>query len=467
MTEQKNEKSGNQNLTDNLENTMEPKVHYGFLTATTMIIGTVIGSGIFFKSDDILNYTGGNVLLGVLVFCIGAWGIIFGSLTVTELSTRTTKNGGIVGYFEDFISPKIACGFGWFQTFVYFPTLIVVLAWVSGIYTCMLFGLHNTLEMQSLLGIFYLFLFYGINLISVKLGGYFQNITTFIKLIPLLGIAVIGFFWGAPHPALDAGVTLVSTRNVGFAWLAALVPIAYSFDGWIVATNITNEVKNPKKNMTLALIIGPIIVLVVYLAFFLGLTKILGVEYILSTRDAAIDKVGEMILGSNGAKILLVFVVIAVLGVVNGLILGGLRMPQALASKDMIPNAKSVEKINDRVQLSIKSWGISFVSSLLWFIVHYLTQKTNVLSGGDISEIAIVFSYACYIMLYIKVLSMKKNGQIHSIFRGVICPIFAVLGAGIIFVGGFIRNPVYVSFFVLFCIFVFAAGIFYYHRKTH
>lgn len=65
--------------------------HYGLFTATTMIIGIVIGSGIFFKADDVLNYTGGSVALGVLVFCIGAFSIIFGSLTLTELSTRTKK----------------------------------------------------------------------------------------------------------------------------------------------------------------------------------------------------------------------------------------------------------------------------------------------------------------------------------------------------------------------------------------
>ena len=223
------------NANGTTQNNTEIKQHYGFMTATTMIIGIVIGSGIFFKSDDILAYTGGNVWLGVLVFCIGAWGIIFGSLSITELSIRTSNNGGVVGYFEAFISKKIACGFGWFQTFVYFPTLIVVLAWVSGIYTCSLFGFDNTLEMQSLLGFLYLLFFYGINLISVKIGGYFQNATTLIKLIPLLVIAIAGFFWGQPHPVLEEGVALVTTQNVGFAWLAALVPIAYSFDGWIIA----------------------------------------------------------------------------------------------------------------------------------------------------------------------------------------------------------------------------------------
>ena len=453
-----NKGTNESDLNGTTQNNAAIKQHYGFMTATTMIIGIVIGSGIFFKSDDILAYTGGNVWLGVLVFCIGAWGIIFGSLSITELSIRTSNNGGVVGYFEAFISKKIACGFGWFQTFVYFPTLIVVLAWVSGIYTCSLFGFDNTLEMQSLLGFLYLLFFYGINLISVKIGGYFQNATTLIKLIPLLVIAIAGFFWGQPHPELEEGVKLVTTQNVGLAWLAALVPIAYSFDGWIIATNITNEVKNPKKNMTLALICGPIVVLGVYLTFYLGLTKILGVNYILSTKDQAINKVGELLLGTYGTKIILIFIVISVLGVVNGLVLGGIRMPQALASKNMMPAATKIGTIHERLQVSVPSLQVSFVTSIIWFAIHYVTQKFNLLRGGDISEIAIVFSYACYIILYIKVMKMKKAGEIKGIFRGWICPVFAIAGATIIFVGGFIRNPFYVGIFIAFCALVFALG---------
>ena len=438
---------------------------YGVFTATAMIVGIVIGSGIFFKSDDILNYTGGNIFLGVLVFCIGAFGIIFGSLTLTELSMRTLKNGGAVGYYEEFISPKIASGFGWFQTFVYFPTLTVILSWVAGIYTCLLFGFEMTLETQVLIGLAYMLLFYLLNILSVKLGGYFQNATAVIKLIPLLGIALVSLFWSEPAPVLEAGIELVKTRDVGIAWLAALVPIAFSFDGWIVSTSIASEVKNPKKNMTIALIIGPIIVLGVYLMFFLGLNKMLGAEYILSTRDAAINKVGEMLLGAYGTRILLTFVLVSVLGVVNGVILGGLRMPQALASKDMIPNSAKVKQLNPKFQLSLRSCAINFIASLVWMVVHYITQKTNALVGGDISEISIVFSYACYIILYLKVITMKKNKIINSVFKGIICPIFAIIGASIIFVGGFITNPVYVSFFILFCLSVCLVGILYYEKS--
>ncbi len=441
------------------------KEHYGLLTATTMIIGIVIGSGIFFKSDDVLSYTGGNVGLGVLVLCIGAFSIIFGSLTLTELSIRTKKNGGFVGYYEDFISKEVACGFGWFQTFVYYPTLNAVVSWVAGIYTCSLFGIKATLEIQIMIGYALMLIVYAVNILSLKLGGYFQNLSTIIKLIPLLGIAVLGAFWGVANPEIPAGIELVSKSNVGLGWLAALAPIAFSYDGWIIATSITNEVKNPKKNMPLALIIGPLVVLAVYLLYFVGITNMLGTEYIMSTGNDAVNKAGELILGNDGGKVILIFIIISILGVVNGITLGSLRMPQALASKHMIPNAEKIDKINPRLQLSVQSCIISFLLSSVWMVIHYITQKNGLIGGGDVSEIAIVFSYVCYTILYIKVMKMRKEGIVTSYFKGIICPIFGIMGSAIMLVGGLISNPMYVLRFILFCVGVCLIGFLYYRSK--
>jgi APA family basic amino acid/polyamine antiporter len=439
------------------------KEHYGLFTATTMIIGIVVGSGVFFRSADVLKYTGGNVWLGVLAFCIGAFSIIFGCLTLTELSIRTEKNGGAVGYYEDFISKKIASGFGWFQTFVYFPTINAVVSWVAGIFTCSLFSIKATLEIEILMGFAYMVIFYAFNILSVKFGGYFQNASTIIKLIPLLTIAIVGIFWGTSHPEIPAGIKYISKSYVGLGWLAALTPIAFAFDGWIVAPSITNEVKNSKKNMPRALVIGPLVVLGVYLLYFLGLNNMLGSEYIMSTGSDAINKAGELLFGSNGAKAILIFVIISILGVVNGLTLGSLRMPQALASKNMLPNAKKVAQINPKIQLSVRSCLISFITATVWMILHYVTQKSGIMGNGDISEIAIVFSYVCYALLYVEVIKMNKNKTITSFFKGIICPVFALLGSAIILVGGIISNPEYVLIFIVFCGAVCILGILYYH----
>jgi APA family basic amino acid/polyamine antiporter len=442
------------------------KEHYGLLTATTMIIGIVIGSGIFFKSDDVLKYTGGNMGLGVLVLCIGAFSIIFGSLTLTELSMRTKKNGGFVGYYEEFISKGVAAGFGWFQTFIYYPTLNAVVSWVSGIYTCSLLGIKGTLENQIAVGLVFMTLIYSMNILSLKLGGYFQNLSTIIKLIPLLGIAILGVFLGAASPEIPQGIKVATESNVGFGWLAALAPIAFAYDGWIIATSITNEVKKPEKNMPLALIIGPLVVLGVYLLYFLGITNMLGVSYIMSTGNDAVNKAGEILLGSNGSKIILVFVIISILGVVNGITLGSLRMPQALASKNMLPEAEKIAVIHPKYQLSLKSCLLSYVITLIWMGLHYLTQKSGIIGSSDVSEIAIVFSYVCYIILYIKVIKMKKANIIKSTFKGIICPVLGTLGSVIILIGGIVSNPVYVPVFILICLIAGGIGYGYYNNKN-
>ncbi|MBO0477675.1 APC family permease [Vagococcus sp. DIV0080] len=418
-----------------------------------MIVGICIGSGIFYKVDDILMFTGGNVFLGALVFVIGAFSIIFGSISLTNLASRSTKNGGIVGYFEDFYSESIASAVGWFQTFLYYPTIAVVVAWAAGIYTCLLLGLPDNLDLQMLIGLGYLLLFYFINILSSSLGGHFQVISSLIKLIPLIGVGIIALFFNQGQPDIPSNVNPVPLTNVGMGWLAALAPTAFSYDGWAISLSISGEVKNPKKTMPIALVIAPIIVLIVYLSYFLGMTHILGPEYILATGNSAVTQVGQMLLGKSGEVIILLFILISMLGVVNGVILGHIRMPYALATKNMIPASEQVVK-NNRGLSKNYSALISMACSLFWFFIHYLSQKFSLMTTGDISEIAIVFGYLFYMALYIKVLMLYKQKIVTNVFTGLISPILALIGGSIIIIGGFSSNPLsMIAFFVICSIF--------------
>lgn len=445
---------------------MKQAKHYGLLTAISMIVGICIGSGIFFKADDVLAYTGGNVLSGVLVFCIGAFCVIFGSITLTELAGRTSKSGGVIGYFEEFISSAAASAFGWFQLWVYFPTISVVVSWVAGIYTTQLFAFPSTLEIQVLIGFIYLTFFFALNYFSLKNGGRFQNLTTFIKMIPLFGIAVIGLFWNAPSPVPYEGTTAAEPGSAGWGWLAALAPVAFSFDGWVISTTITSEVKNAKRNMPLALLIGPLIVLSVYLAFFLGMVSIIGEESILAAGDGAINQIGTAILGASGEAVILVFVLIAVLGVVNGLTLGFIRLPQALAEKNMLPGSRKIKLIDSKTELSPYSALLAYGISFIWMILHYATQKSEILAGGDVSEIAIVFSYLTYTLLYFKVLQMKREGIIQNPFLGYIAPVLGMAGSAIILIGGIFSNPAFVPVFIALSLLVCLSGYVYFLKKT-
>lgn len=435
---------------------------YGLFTTIAMIVGIVIGSGIFFKSDNVLVYTNGNIFLGILVFIIAAFSIIFGSLSFSVLASRTDEAGGVISYSEKYWSKSIACAYGWFQTFVYYPTIICVVAWVVGIYTTILFGVESTLETQVIIGAISITVLYIINILSYKLGGYLQNAATIIKLIPLILIAVAGLIYGNPAPILAENIT---ASNVGLSWIAAIGPIAFSYDGWIISTSIGHEVKNGKKNLPLALVISPIIILSIYVLYFVGISTFLGADTVMSLGDAHVNEAAFKLFGSFGAKIILIFVIISVLGTVNGVVIGMMRLPYSLAIRNMFPNSNKFDTISQKYGISLSSAILTYIINMIWMVIHYITQKYNLLPNSDVSEISIVTNYAGFILMYVAVIKLARRGEIKSKFMGYIVPILATVGSLFILYGG-LQNPLFL-YYVGFCVVVVLVAMVYYKRKSN
>ena len=440
----------------------QPKRRYGLFTAITMIIGICIGSGIFFKSDNILVATGGSVPLGILVFVLGALSIIFGGLCISELASRTEKPGGIITYVEKFSGERNACCMGWFQIFVYYPALCTVVAWAAGIYLCILFGWPGNFALQMLIGVVLYSLSYLMNALSAKAGGWFQNAATLIKLIPLVVIAVAGIFLGDPSSGFEH---LPPDTVHGLGWLAAVGPIAYSYDGWIISTCIAPEIRNSKKNLPKALVIAPIIVLAIYLLYFVGVASLVGPERVMAMQDAHVYEAAEKVFGVFGAKAILVFVVIAVMGTVNGIILGYIRLPYSMAIRGeaMFPFAKRLSVVNKRFQMPLNSALFCYALTLFWTAAHCVTVQFHLLPNSDVSEISIVMSYVFYIILYYKVFCLYRSGEVKGIWRGAIVPFLAALGSLFILLGG-LQNILFL-FYAGFCLAVVFLAFLYYQRK--
>lgn len=434
---------------------------YSLFTAIAMIVGTVIGSGIFFKSDNVLIYTDGDVLNGVLVFTLAALGIIFGSLTIAVLASKTKNPGGLIAYADEFSGHKTACAFGWFQIFVYYPSIIVVVAGIAGVYISMLFGFNNTPEVVLIACIVFTTFFFVMNMLSVRLGGLFQNAATIIKLIPLFIIAVCGMIFGDVNTAVSAASE--SAKSAG--WLLAVAPIAFAYDGWVVSTSIAHEIKNSKRNLPIALVVGPVFILAVYIIYFIGICALVGPDEIMSLGDAHVNVAAERILGSMGAKIILVFVIVSVLGTVNGYVLGFIRLPYSLAVLKMFPHYEKVGKIDKKYGVPMTSGKIAFVISIIWAFIHYFVTKLNLMPNSDVSEIPIVSSYILYILLYVKVIKlyMEKNDGL-SVLRGLIIPIIAIIGSLLIIIGG-LANPMTIVY-ILICAVVIVLSLVYYKKEV-
>lgn len=437
------------------------KREYGLFTAIAMIVGIVIGSGIFFKSDNILIYTGGSIIKGILVFSIAAVGIIFGSLSISILASRTTKAGGLITYADEYSGRKTACAFGWFQVFIYYPSLVGVLSWVAAVYICMLFNIEGTAETLGIIGALAAIFCFIINILSSAVGGYFQNGSTIIKMIPLGAIAMAGFIYGDPYIVLAAEKTAEAASPA--VWLAALAPVAFSYDGWVISTSIAHELKNSKRNLPLALTIGPVFVLVAYILYFVGISILVGPENIMKQGDNHVNIAAMKIFGANGAKVVLTFIVISVMGTLNGFVLGFIRLPYSLALRDMLPKSDKLKIINEKTNIPIYSAVIAIVVSGIWSWINYITQKNNLIPNSDVSEIPIVASYIIYIILYVHVIKLYKKGEVKGVIRGMVIPVLAMIGSAIIIIGG-LQNPrtlIYIGI----CLLVVAAALIFLKKK--
>jgi APA family basic amino acid/polyamine antiporter len=294
------------------------------------------------------------------------------------------------------------------------------------------------------------------------MGGYFQNASMVIKLIPLLMIAIAGLIFGKPGELISESATGFSAAATGAGWIAAFAPIAFSFDGWIVATSICGEIKNSKKNLPLALTISPLVILLAYVCYFVGISALLGPQTILEQGDGSAFTAATKLFGDIGAKVILIFVVISVLGTVNGLTLGFIRMPYSMALRNMVPGSDWLKKENESLSgMPLNSAIFAYVLSLLWMAIHFVTQKLGM--QGDVSEIAIGVSYLNYIVLYFAVMKLAKKGEIKGMIKGYVIPILATIGS-LVIISGSISHPLFIYYFLV-CFLIILAGYVYYRMN--
>ena len=415
----------------------QQKVKFGLPTAVTMIVGIVIGSGIFFKADSLYVITNGNILLGCIYWLLGALGIIFGGLTIAEWAKRLDTVGGLISYSEMAFGKVFGFLAGWFQTIIYLPALCAIIAFVSGLYTSQLFGLAGMawIWLFTFVSLFFIF---TLNIFATKLAATFQTTTVIIKLVPLIIFAIVGIVFGNPSTVFVEGISL----PLLFATSSGIVAVAFSYDGWLVAPSICHEIKNAKRNLSLALALAPIFIMVIYIAYYVGVSVVVGPEFIQTVVDGTstiptVYKAAQILFGDSGAKLILVAVVLSILGVLNGLVLGLTRMPYALALRKEIPFSDKISIVNKKYDMPLYSCLITIFITLLWLGIHYLSTIIPALATLDISSLPIIMTYFFYILLYIGIIKLYLAKQIKNVFSGMIFPILAILGALVVIYGGF------------------------------
>lgn len=441
---------------------VEETKKFGLFTVIMMIVGIVIGSGIFFKSSSILIATNGNILLGIAVFCIAAISIVFGSLTIAKLAARTEETGGVISYATNEINSYAGCVIGWYHFFLLYSTTVGVVGWVAAIYIESVFGLNLSVDQKLLVSFLVIVLFFCLNIFSSKLASLFQTSATIIKLIPLILIAILGFIFGDFENFITAPQTAQATNQLG--WISAIMPVAFAYEGWIVATSLTHKIENPKKNLPIALILSPLFILVVYVCYFVGISLYVGPQKMMSMGDAHMLFAATRLFGKIGGRAVVVAVLISVLGTLNGNIMGLIQLPYSLSLRGMFPSSNKFSKVSDKFETPIYSGLLGFFVASVWLVVNYIDQKYKILGNSDICEIVIVVNYLLYVMLYIKVIKLKKNNEIKGFFGGYVAPVMAIVGSGVMLYGG-LQNPKFIYMFVV-CLSVIVSALLFWNKAN-
>jgi APA family basic amino acid/polyamine antiporter len=318
------------------------KPHYdlkrdlGIWSAAAIVVGTVIGSGIFLVPKTMVLNVGSPAMV-FAVWIVGGLLSLFGALSYAELSAAMPEAGGEYVYLREAYGPFWGFVYGWTQMWVAKSGSIATLAtgfflylghfrpelegvWISS---------PLTIKYRQLCAMALILFLAFINYFGVKIGGEVQIAVTVIKVALIAGIIIFGLGTGHGNFA-NYQQSIVASPGGVVGFFGALVAALWAYDGWNNVSMVSSEIRNPQRNLPLALILGTLAVIAIYLLANVAYFFVLPPASVASTDLVAGEMMGR-IFPTWGAGAVSVTVMISIFAALNGSILSGSRVPFAMA----------------------------------------------------------------------------------------------------------------------------------------
>lgn len=410
----------------------EIKKQYGIWTGIAVVVGIVIGSGVFLKAGGVLKLAGGNLKLSILAWFIGGLIMITSSFCFAVFATKVTKYNGVVDYVEVASNEKIGYSLAWMITSFYYPIVASIVALFAGSYFFKMIGLNIGLtDWQNFLFAFGIITLVVImNYLSPIIASRFQISATVVKLIPILLIAIGGLFAslivGNDYGIINAFKNNAEGYELNFG--EAVKKTAFAYEGWVCATAINAELKDSKKNLPKALVGGTIAILVFYIVYYVSLSAILGNEANIIQDEKAPIVAFQKMFGTIGGSIFTFFIMISCLGTVNGVTMGCCRGMYTMSCRGQGIAPEKFSKIGKNKNISFLSCIYGYGCILLMLLVWYLAMHNVWIFGhlGSMDEIICAIIYAIYITMYIFIM---KNFKELNVVKRFILPGLAIIGS--------------------------------------
>ena len=294
-----------------------------------IIVGTVIGSGIFIVPGAILRQVEGSIALAMLVWLAGGVLSLLGALTYGELAARSPKAGGIYIYIRDCFSPVLAFLYGWTLFFVISSGSIATLAVAFSAYLGEIVPLTSAL--RTLIAVGMIAIVTLVNVVGTRKSANLQNWTTAIKVAAILTMSVALLWLGRGFSG--AGVTSWpsgASASLASGFGLAMIGVLWAYEGWQYVTFSAGETVNAQRNFPTALLIGTSTLIGIYLLANLAYIAALGPARAAQTNSIAAAAVSEVV-GSWAAKLVTLPILISIFSAANGIALTAPRVYYAMA----------------------------------------------------------------------------------------------------------------------------------------
>ena len=310
----------------------------GVSHASAVVVGTIIGSGIFLVPAEMMQAVGSAKLV-YLAWLVGGLLSFFGALTYAELGAMKPQAGGEYVYVRDAYGPLPGFLYAWTWFVIAKPasiaTVTIGLVRILGTFPVFAFFSKDILTTPfavsygQLVAITASVLISLLNYVGIKKAGEFQLVFTLLKVAIILGIVIIGFGYSAGAWSNFAGS--YSGAKGGIAgFRTALVAALWAYDGWNDLNMVAGEVRQPERNIPIALILGVATVGALYMLVNAAVQYVLPAAAIAASPRPASDAIG-LVLGSFGASIASAGMAICMLVTLNGTTMSGARVPFAVA----------------------------------------------------------------------------------------------------------------------------------------
>ncbi|MGX7667182.1 APC family permease [Flavobacterium pedocola] len=400
------------------------KRELGLLDGTMLVVGSMIGSGIFIVSADIARQVGSTAWL-LIIWLLSGLITIIAAVSYGELSAMFPKAGGQYVYLKEAYNKLIAFLYGWsFFGVIQTGTIAAVGVAFSKFAAYLIPEVSDEnilyeigsfkLNAAQLVSIGTIILLTYINSRGVKNGKVLQTVLTIIKIASLVGLIVFGLTVGAKAEIWDANWTEIwATKSFNTetgTWLpisgtalitgisAAMVGSLFSSDAWNGVTFIAGEIKKPERNVGLSLFLGTFIVTLIYVLTNVMYVAVIPLEEIAFAKSDRVAVVAaNNIFGNIGTLIIAVMIMISTFACNNGLIMAGARVYYTMAKDGLF-----FKKAADLNAFSVPAWALW--AQCIWASALCLTGKY-----GDLLDFVVIIVLIFYILTIYGIFILRKK----------------------------------------------------------